>query len=142
MKKIEGIKPLGDMSVAELREAVLNFSIRRRKPADVDRMTRRQLVELAESLYVPPKPPRPRKRRPRSPKNVGIGKWCQEMLAKVVGHDTSGQPIGIGYNELVKMARRKFPKSAVDERHFRWYAAKMRREDKFIPVERPRSRWI
>ena len=136
------MKPLAQMTRAELEEIVVRLETKARaRPSDLARMTREALCRRAESLYVPPRQKRPRVKRPRSPRNLGIGRWCQALLAKIVGQGPHG-PIGLSYEKMVAMARRKFPMSAVDERHLRWYAAKMRREDKFVPADRPRSNWL
>lgn len=113
------------------------------EPADTQKMTRKALVCYIESLKKPYRglPKRPRVRKERMPKNLGVGKYCRELLARVIEEGPEG-PVGFSYNKMVDMVQKKFPQSAVDDRHLRWYAAQMRRDDKKIPNNRKRSRWI
>lgn len=69
-------------------------------------------------------------------RNTGVGRYCRELLAR-----EASPGMGLSYQKIVQMARRKFPDSAVDERHVRWYAAKMRSDEEKIPADRGRSRW-
>lgn len=113
-------------------------------PCETAGWTRDELIHYIEALRPTPPARRPRVvriRRPRMARNLGVGRYCQALLAKVVGRDDEGHEWGLSYEKMVKMAQRKFPDSAVDERHLRWYAAKMRREGMTPPVYRERSRW-
>lgn len=143
---MRGIVSLAKMTMANLRE-VIDVMERRAEgdPADTSGWTREQLIQYIEALRpVPPtRRPRPeRVRKARMKKNLGVGKFCLDMLARVVGRTLSDAPVGLSYNKMVQMAQKKFPDSAVDERHLRWYAAKARRDGLTIPVERERSRWM
>lgn len=110
---------------------------RRFKPlVDTTSMTRAEIISFIETMA-----PKERIRKARMPKNTGVGRYCQALLAKVISNGPDG-PIGLSYNKMVKMIAKKFPESAADERHLRWYAAKMRRDDIRIPVERERSKWL
>lgn len=141
MKKKDNFKPLADLTIAELQQLadrMLRYNSHRAVPTDG--MTRRELIEYIESMnkrWIPK--PRPKKGR-RMPKNLGVGKWCRAILAEVIGQGPHG-PIGHSYTEMVKMAQKKWPLSAVDERHLRWYATKARGEGIMIPSDRPRSSW-
>lgn len=144
MKRTAKFKPLSRMSREDL-EAVARRMERRAvgEPEDLRKMTREQLVAYSESLRQPVAPRLSKKRAAgsRMPKNRGVGRYCRELLARVIETNADG-PVGLSYNKMVKMAAQKFPDSRVDEKHLRWYAAQMRRDNKTIPVERRRSRWI
>lgn len=128
--------------VAEMTDGdMLDVAWRCGAPAEATRWPRERLVEYIEA-HEPPCPQVyvSRGPRPRMPKNLGVGRYCREILATVIRTDASG-PWGLSYAEMMKMAKKKFPDSCVDERHLRWYAAQMRREDMTIPVNRERSSW-
>ncbi len=137
---MKGFIPLGRLSNSDLRQIVETAERKRgRATTDTSDWPRSRLVSHIEA-YAPPAKQK-RARRPRMAKNLGVGKFCQELLARVVGQTVDGLPIGLSYNVMVATAQKKFPDSCVDERHLRWYAAKMRREDHLIPVHRGRSKW-
>lgn len=134
------------MTNEDLRQ-IVDIMERRAKSgaADVTRWSRAELISYIESLRPIPKPKRvrpPRVRKPRMPRNTGVGRYCEEVLAIVVERDSEGHDWGLSYEKMTKMVQKEFPDSAADERHLRWYAAKMRRDGKTIPVYRERSRWI
>ena len=133
----DGIIPLADMTMEELREAYARVS---RRPAPL-LLSRKKLIELIESCA--PKPPRRKhvpyirkQRRAVRMKSRGVGRYVRELL-------TTASPDGVGlsYAEILKRALKKFPDSSVDPRHIAWYATSMRAEGKTIPVVRERSRW-
>lgn len=140
---MRGMIPLRDLTMENLRDmaATLERRARVRVSEETRLWPRARLVKYIEELRPPERQKLPRAKRPRMPKNLGVGKYCRDLLAKVIGHTEDQLPIGLSYNEMVRRARKKFPDSCVDERHLRWYAAKMRREDQLIPVHRKRSRW-
>lgn len=138
------MKLIEDMTRTELEDVVRLLESRGvGAPLRLGNMTRADLAEYAVSLR---RPPRQRLKAPfvprqRMPKNLGVGKHVRRLLAKVIAQSPDG-PVGYPYKRIVAMAQRKFPDSAVDERHVRWYAAQMRRDDLTIPVNRARSNWL
>src|SRR3990167_2876178 len=137
--------PLRKMSKPDLIAVAIRMEVRAEgTPADLERMTRGQLVAYIEALRPPERARLKKARLPagRMPKNLGVGRWCRQQLSKIIGQTPDGHPVGLSYAKIVAAANRKFPMSAFDERHARWYAAQMRRDGLMIPVERERSRWI
>lgn len=136
--------PLDMMTDDNLRDIVGVMERRARKmPANTARWGRRKIVRYINSLKRPDpiKPPRVRKKRMK--KNLGVGKYCRDvLLSAVIGKTADGHPIGHSYMEMTKMAQAKFPDSAVDERHLRWYATQARADGMNIPVYRRKSVWI
>lgn len=136
--------PLEAMTRPQLEEIAIRLENRADgDPSPIETMAPGDLVAYIESLKRPSaaRPKKTRQKRPRMPKNRGVGKYCRELVMRVVATGPDG-PIGLSYNKMTKMVRRKFPDSAADERHLRWYAAQLRREDKRVPNNRERSRWI
>ena len=141
-----------DMTADQLRELIERCERRKNDtPADTHGWSRARLIAHIEFMQPAPRGPYKKKKKKkavrrrkkkRMPHNLGVGRHCLELLQRVIGHDREGHPLGLSYMEMMKMAQEKFPDSAVDERHLRWYAAKARRDDVEIPVYRKRSRWI
>lgn len=147
MKPQSAFTPLRRLTVENLRQMVDRLERRRGRATDSVSDTRgwpkARLVGYLEAKAPPERQkPLPRVRKQRMPKNLGVAKFCYGLLAVVTGHTEDKLPIGLSYNEMVKRAQAKFPDSCVDERHLRWYASKMRRENHVIPSHRGRSKWI
>lgn len=82
----------------------------------------------------------------------GIGAACYAMLGEVLYHaDDDGtkhdkpfkgsHPVGIAYDKILTRIKHKFPESAVDRHHLRWYANRMRELDQPVPAHREKSHW-
>ncbi len=127
------IKPLADMTIEELREAYARVA---RAPAPL-LLGRRMLVRLIEGHAPPPPKPKPAP-KPRRPRMAcrGVGRYVRELLALDVGGNR-----GLSYSVILKKTLKKFPESAVDQKHIAWYATSMRADNKTIPTDRERSRW-
>lgn len=145
--------PLADMTRDQLLE-IVDVAERRwaeGPPTDTRRWSKTQMVAYVESLRPDKRAPRKKlaeRRATRLKTHRGVGKYCLTLLATITGHTPDGLPIGLSYNRMVRMAQRRFPDSAVDERHLRWYASKARLEARLsgvelvMPVHRKRSVWV
>lgn len=67
---------------------------------------------------------------------VNVGKFCRALLRVVVKKNDEGFPVGLRYADMVEIAKKHFPDSAVNKRHFSWYATTMRATGEVIPVYR------
>lgn len=85
-------------------------------------------------------------------KKLGIGAACYELLGKVLYYEDDGgvkhdapssgcHPVGIAYSKILKRVNDRFPESAVNRHHLRWYANRMRSLDMPIPAHREKSEW-
>ncbi len=143
------IMPLATLTDEQVREAAytacrLKGNIRRLdRSVNLEVMNRAELIKYINSLAPVRSKCRLSPGKPRMAKNKGVGRYCKELLRRVIGTvEGTTQPIGLSYKQMVSMAQRKFPDSAVDERHLRWYATAMRAEGEMIPVHRKRSSWV
>ena len=121
--------PLAQLTDRQLCE----MAWRRKAPLAALKWPRGRLIQYLEANG--PK-------RKRMKKNLGVREYVYRLLERVIGETDDGLPIGLSYKKMVHMAQKKFPDSAVDERHVRWYANKYRADGGIIPVHRERSRWI
>jgi len=71
---------------------------------------------------------------------INVGNFCRVLLRAVVEKNKDGFPVGLSFTKMVQIAKNHFPYSAVNDRHFSWYATRMRAEGEMIPVYRERSK--
>lgn len=141
-KQVMNLDEMSDVELLELRNTLAARRLVRRERDPIGDAGRRALVVEIEAMA-----PQPRTIRVPLVKPVermarrGVGKFCRELLAQVVGKTDEGEPLGMGYLRMLEVVRRRFPDSAVDEKHLRWYASQMRRDGHVIPAWRERSRW-
>jgi len=90
--------------------------------------------------------------KPKGGKKLGIGAAAYALLGEIKHHENDkgeklkvaaagSHPVGFSYSNILKRMQAKFPTSAVDQKHLRWYANKMRELDIFVPVYREKSDW-
>ena len=114
---------------------LLEMAFRKRAPDVAAKWPRGRLIQ-----YIDKQAPKV-KVKTRMKRNLGVRKFVYTLLERVVGETDDGLPIGLGYKKIVEMTHKKFPDSAVDKLHVRWYANKYRADGGLIPVHRERSRW-
>lgn len=68
--------------------------------------------------------------------DIGVGKLCKLLLRVVVRVNGDGYPVGLSYVTMLEIVKTHFPNSAVNKRHFSWYATTMRANGEMIPVYR------
>lgn len=67
---------------------------------------------------------------------INVGDFCRLLLRVTVKVNHDGYAVGLCYKEMVRIVRGHFPHSAVNEKHFGWYATTMRSRGETIPVYR------
>lgn len=65
-----------------------------------------------------------------------VSHLCKILLRVVVGKNDEGFPVGLSYPTMFQIVKNHFPNSAINERHFSWYATTMRAAGETIPVYR------
>ncbi len=145
----EKIRHVDELTMAELWDIYrLVLSEKRRKPTkSAWDGTRRELIEAIEK-FAPGRVLIPvRKRSVRVARKVrhvarpGVGNTARELLQKVIGKTPDGEPVGMSYQAMLKIVKKKFPESKVSYAHLRWYATKLTLEDVKVPAHRERSIW-
>lgn len=116
MNQLHGIS-LKKMSVRDLRAtvAVLNHGDR------VSRWPKQKCLDWLAEHHI---------------REVDVGSLCRTLLRVIIKKNSDGFPVGLHYATMVEIVRRHFPNSAVNERHFSWYATSMRAAGEIIPVYR------
>lgn len=74
-------------------------------------------------------------------RNRGIGEYCREQLLVIKGKTEDGHPMGLSYESILKAAQKRFPESAVNRGHLRWYSSRMRENGIEVPSYREKSDW-
>lgn len=116
MNQLRGT-PFKNMSVRDLRATVMAIN----NSCKVSKWSRQKCMEwLAENEI----------------KEVNVGSLCRILLRVIIRINDDKYTVGLSYAKMVDIVKRHFPNSAVNERHFSWYATSMRAAGETIPVYR------
>lgn len=153
---VAGDDPAGDAPLPTVARKARKSPAKKIKPA---KKAVKKSAAPAKPAAAPAKPKSGKKistfdgdKGPGLKKKVGVGGYCEELLAVVDHHvnidgekvdaKTKGAiPVGLAYADILTRVTKKFPQSAVDANHLRWYNGRMRRNDVFAPVNRIQSSW-